>query len=265
MAGLVPGYSSMIANAASKKRYAQKLELVGGIDPHEVAKGDWQDDVDLWPAITQLQVCICLILAPSSYSKKDFLNYKILDCYQNLVRRWVRQVLVKPISSHFKLSTSSEAFSSLKMSFSDSIVWHSTVVGLLHSPSSSPYIYKYQGNKYYFHYKVQNYRYPVAINSPSFPFPLYCPSVSLFSCRHWFRCPVGVCFVIKITGFTRYKVPRTNAGVGIFLRSKVLSVYPREPQIASFLTQIVSFLPFILGALSRMVSERTLAPYLYPT
>ena len=47
-----------------------------GIDPY-----DWQDDVDLWPAITQLQVCMYLILAPSPYSEKDFINYKSLDCY----------------------------------------------------------------------------------------------------------------------------------------------------------------------------------------
>ena len=52
-------------------------------------------------------------------------------------------------------------------------------------------------------------------------------------------------FVIQITGFTRYKVPRTNAGVGILLRFKILPVYPREPQIALFLTQIVSFLPLV--------------------
>lgn len=97
MAGLLPGYSSTIADAASKKRYAEKLELVDGIDPYEVAKGDWRDDVDLWPAITQLQVCMYLILAPSPYSEKDFLNYKSLDCYQNFVRGWVRQVLVKPV------------------------------------------------------------------------------------------------------------------------------------------------------------------------
>ena len=58
MAGLLSGYSSTIADAASKKRYAEKLELVDGIDPCEVAKGDWQDDVDLWLAITQLQVCM---------------------------------------------------------------------------------------------------------------------------------------------------------------------------------------------------------------
>ena len=68
-----------------------------GIDPYEVDKGDWHDDVDLWPAITQLQVCMYLILAPSPYSEKDLLHYKSLDCYQNFVRGWVRQVLVKPV------------------------------------------------------------------------------------------------------------------------------------------------------------------------
>ena len=35
MAGLVPQYSSTIADEASKKRYAEKLELVDGIDPYE--------------------------------------------------------------------------------------------------------------------------------------------------------------------------------------------------------------------------------------
>ena len=58
MAGLLSGYSSTITDAASKKRYTEKLELVDGIDPYEVAKGDWQDDGDLWLAITQLQVCM---------------------------------------------------------------------------------------------------------------------------------------------------------------------------------------------------------------
>ena len=69
-----------------------------GIDPYEVAKGIWQDDVDLWPEITQLQVCMYLP-HPSSESllRKDCLNLKSLDCYQNFVRGWVRQVLVKPV------------------------------------------------------------------------------------------------------------------------------------------------------------------------
>ena len=70
MAGLVPGYSSTIADAVSKRRYTEKLKLVGGIDPYEVAKGNWHDDMDLWSAIMQLQVCMYLILALSPYSEK---------------------------------------------------------------------------------------------------------------------------------------------------------------------------------------------------
>ena len=73
MAGLVPGYSSTIADAVSKRRYTEKLKFVGGIDPYEVAKGNWQDDVDLWSAIMQLQVCMYLILALSPFSEKDWL------------------------------------------------------------------------------------------------------------------------------------------------------------------------------------------------
>ena len=81
MAGLLSGYSSTTRRGI-QKRYTEKLELVDVIDPYEVAKGIWQDDVD-----------------PSSESllRKDCLNLKSLDCYQNFVRGWVRQVLMKPV------------------------------------------------------------------------------------------------------------------------------------------------------------------------
>ena len=69
----------MIADAASKKRYAEKLELVDRIGLYEVNKVI-DKTVDLWPAITQLQLCMYLILAPSPYSEKDFLDYKSLYC-----------------------------------------------------------------------------------------------------------------------------------------------------------------------------------------
>ena len=94
MAGLLSGYLSMIADAASKKRDAEKLELMDGSDLYIVAQqlvanGEWP--------IMQLQGCMYLILAPSPYSQKDFINYISLDCCQHFVRGWVRQVLVKPI------------------------------------------------------------------------------------------------------------------------------------------------------------------------
>ena len=67
-----------------------------GIDPYEIAK-EWEDDVNLWPAVTHVHVCMYLILTPSPYSQSDLLNYKSLDSYQTFVKGWVRQVLVKSV------------------------------------------------------------------------------------------------------------------------------------------------------------------------
>lgn len=97
--GLIRAYCTTIADADSKKRYEDKLELVNGIDPYEIPRSEWQDNVDLWPAITHVHVCMYLILSPSPYTKEDLLNYKSLDCYQNFVQGWVREVLVKAVDN----------------------------------------------------------------------------------------------------------------------------------------------------------------------
>ena len=94
--GLIPAYYTTIADADSKERYADKLD---GIDPYEIPRNEWQDNVDLWPAITHVHVCMYLILCPSPYTKEDLLNYKSLDCYENFVRGWVREVLVKAVDN----------------------------------------------------------------------------------------------------------------------------------------------------------------------
>ena len=98
MAGFIPGYSLTLTSEASKRRYNEKLKLLDGIDPYEVDKKEWQDDLDLWPAITHVHACMYLILSPSPYTENDILNYKSLDSYQNFVKGWVRQVLVKAIA-----------------------------------------------------------------------------------------------------------------------------------------------------------------------
>ena len=88
-------YYEALTSDASKTRYQAKIRLIDGIDPYEVAKKEWRDDVDLWPAITHVNACMYLILTPSPYSDQDMLNYKSLDSYQNFVKGWVRQVLTK--------------------------------------------------------------------------------------------------------------------------------------------------------------------------
>ena len=96
MAGFLLGYSGTLLSDASNKRYSDKLKL---IDPYEVAKNEWKDDVDLWPAVTHVHVCMYLILTPSPYSEKDMLNYKSVDSYQNFVKGWVKQVLVRAVGN----------------------------------------------------------------------------------------------------------------------------------------------------------------------
>ena len=99
MAGFLPGYVGMLLSDVSKKRYSDKLKLMDGIDPYKVAKNEWKDDVDLWPAITHVHVCMYLILTPSLYSEKDMLNYRSVDSYQNFVKGWVKQVLVRAVGN----------------------------------------------------------------------------------------------------------------------------------------------------------------------
>ena len=75
--------------------YQEKIDLVWGLDLYEIPKSQWVDSVDLWP--TRIHVCTYLILTPSPYLKRDLLNYKSLDCYQNFVYGWVRDVMMKYI------------------------------------------------------------------------------------------------------------------------------------------------------------------------
>ena len=59
---------------------------------------EWKDELDLWPAISHVHTCMYLILSPSPYTENDILNYKSLDSYQNFVKGWVRQFLMKAVA-----------------------------------------------------------------------------------------------------------------------------------------------------------------------
>ena len=52
---------------------------------------------DLWPAITHVHAHV-LNVTPSPYTEND-MNYKSLDSYQNFVKGWVRQVVVKAVGN----------------------------------------------------------------------------------------------------------------------------------------------------------------------
>ena len=49
---ILPGYLATLKDQKGKQRYLEKLKILDGVDPYEVSKSDWMDDVDLWPGVT---------------------------------------------------------------------------------------------------------------------------------------------------------------------------------------------------------------------
>ena len=99
----LPGYSSSLTDEGSKKRYRDKLEMINGMDPYETTRNEWLDDVDLWPSITSVNIAMYLLINPSPYTGNDLLNYKSMDCYNNFLSGWVREILVKVVSTDLRL------------------------------------------------------------------------------------------------------------------------------------------------------------------
>ena len=76
---LLGGYFSSLKNEKARKRYYEKLRLSEGLDPYETKKKDWEDNVDLWPSVTHINVGMFLLLTPSAYSGDDLLKHGVLQ------------------------------------------------------------------------------------------------------------------------------------------------------------------------------------------
>ncbi|XP_046840588.1 uncharacterized protein LOC124434733 [Xenia sp. Carnegie-2017] len=77
-----------------------KLRRCNGDDPYEIPKNQWLDDIDLWPAVSYIDICMYLLFSVSPYTNEQLKNYKSLDSYQNFVNGRVREMLVKKYGDH---------------------------------------------------------------------------------------------------------------------------------------------------------------------
>ncbi len=73
------------------------------MDPYEADKALFVDDVDIWPSITSIHVGMYLVFSPSPYTGDDLLNYNSMDCYQNFLSGWVREILVKTVDQNKRI------------------------------------------------------------------------------------------------------------------------------------------------------------------
>ena len=97
---LLPGYKATLRDPQSRKRYEEKLSLLGGKDPYEIPAEAWKDDVELWPSTTYIHMGMYLVFSSSPYTGQDLLNYKSLECYQRFAAGWVREILASAENEH---------------------------------------------------------------------------------------------------------------------------------------------------------------------
>ena len=54
---LLGGYLAALRDREGRERYCKKLSVTGRVDPYEVPRNEWMDNVDLWPAISDVHTC----------------------------------------------------------------------------------------------------------------------------------------------------------------------------------------------------------------
>ncbi len=59
--------------------------MIGGVDPYEIPRNEYLDDMDLWPAITHIHVGMYLLFSPSQYSGEDLPNF---------IRVWIATLIL---------------------------------------------------------------------------------------------------------------------------------------------------------------------------
>lgn len=62
-----------------------KKREIDYIDPYEVPKKEWSEEIEDYPGITFLDITSYLILQTSSYTMEEFRAYKGLKAYNQLV------------------------------------------------------------------------------------------------------------------------------------------------------------------------------------
>ena len=77
----------------TQKRYKEKLEIIGNIDPYSVPDSHFSVKICDFPSI-----CYPDIVSPSPFSADDMKAYKSLEVYNQVIEGWVRDVKVMTTS-----------------------------------------------------------------------------------------------------------------------------------------------------------------------
>ena len=78
----------------TRKRYKEKLKVIGGVDPYCIEGDDANSTEATIPDITYFDVVNYLVFSPSPYTTEDMKPYKSLETYNQVLEGWVTKVKV---------------------------------------------------------------------------------------------------------------------------------------------------------------------------
>lgn len=73
------------------------MSIINNVDPYEVPKTEWCQDIEQYPTISFLDVVSYLVLQCSAYTMDEFRAYKSLEAYNQFVFGWVKEIKVMNI------------------------------------------------------------------------------------------------------------------------------------------------------------------------
>ena len=77
----------------TQKRYREKIELLGQVDPYDIQEYDLAEDAESLPEVTYLDIVNYFLFTPGPYTSEDMKAYNLnIKAYNHVLNGWVRDV-----------------------------------------------------------------------------------------------------------------------------------------------------------------------------
>ena len=76
----------------SRKRYMEKISVIGGIDPYAIKSQKFDCNIENFPAVTYPDIVNYLIFGSSPFTANQLKAYKSLESNNQVIQGWVRDV-----------------------------------------------------------------------------------------------------------------------------------------------------------------------------
>ena len=117
-------YSRSTLIESSKKRYAEKLKIVGIAEcPYTVPTELWKNNPAYKPNLEHPEVYQCLIESPGNFTRKSMANRKSLKAYNLFISGWVRTIYHLDISDNKNIVMKADVIPSQRVHATPQVPW----------------------------------------------------------------------------------------------------------------------------------------------